>query len=67
FSYKKVAIEEFKLFIQALWATRCALSVIINGYEKIGEKLLKDYNWITSSDPYEVDCRIQGYQSHTSP
>ncbi|CAG8731462.1 17171_t:CDS:1, partial [Dentiscutata erythropus] len=63
----KVAIEEFKLLIQALWATRYALSVIINGYEKIGEKLLKDYNWIAGSDPHEVDCGIQGYQLHTSP
>ncbi|CAG8750514.1 40173_t:CDS:2 [Gigaspora margarita] len=42
--YKKVAIEEFKLFIQALWAIRYALSDIIHDYEEIGEKLLRDYN-----------------------
>ncbi|CAG8735091.1 34526_t:CDS:2 [Racocetra persica] len=51
--YKKVAIEEFKSFIQALWAIRC-------------EKLLKDYNKISGSGPYEVDCGVRGYQSHPS-
>src|SRR6185437_1289420 len=65
--YKKVVIEEFKSFIQALWATRCALSDIIHDYEKIGENLLKDYNKIAGSEPYEVDCRVRGYQSHPSP
>ncbi|CAG8830428.1 35020_t:CDS:2, partial [Gigaspora margarita] len=64
--YKKVAIEEFKLFIQALWAIRCALSDIIHDYEKIGEKLLKDYK-IAGLGPYEVDCGVRGYQSHPSP
>ncbi|CAG8734277.1 14885_t:CDS:2 [Gigaspora margarita] len=65
--YKKVAIEEFKSFIQALWAIRCALSDIIHDYEKIGEKLLKDYNKISGSGPFEVDCGVRGYQSHPSP
>ncbi|CAG8504934.1 11625_t:CDS:2, partial [Cetraspora pellucida] len=65
--YKKVVIEEFKSFIQALWAIRCALSDIIHDYEKIGEKLLKDYNKIAGSGPYEVDCGVRGYQSHPSP
>ncbi|CAG8732819.1 9072_t:CDS:2, partial [Racocetra fulgida] len=55
--YKKVAIEEFK----------CALSDIIHNYEKIGEKLLKDYNKISGSGLYEVDCGVRGYQSHPSP
>ncbi|CAG8543349.1 36618_t:CDS:2 [Gigaspora margarita] len=31
--YKNVAMEEFKLFIQALWAIRCALSDIIHDYK----------------------------------
>ncbi|CAG8441717.1 3684_t:CDS:1, partial [Cetraspora pellucida] len=35
--YKKMEIEKFKSFIQALWAIRCALFDIINDYEKIGE------------------------------
>ncbi|CAG8544168.1 13332_t:CDS:2 [Racocetra fulgida] len=48
-------------------AIRCALSDIINDYEKIGEKLLNDYNKIASSGPYEVDCGVRGYQSHPSP
>ncbi|RIB03440.1 hypothetical protein C2G38_2225009 [Gigaspora rosea] len=65
--YKKVAIEEFKLFIQALWAIKYALSDIIYDYKKICEKLLKDYNKIASLYPYEVDCRVRGYQSHSSP
>lgn len=65
--YKKVVIEEFKLFIHALWAIRCALSDIINSYEKIGANLLKEYNNIAGSGPYEVDCGVQGYQSHPSP
>ncbi|CAG8762229.1 7480_t:CDS:2 [Dentiscutata erythropus] len=66
--YKKVAIEEFKLFIQALWAIRCALSDIIHDYEKIGEKLLKDYNKIAGSGPYEIDCGVRdGWFSWTSP
>ncbi|CAG8581635.1 14064_t:CDS:2 [Dentiscutata erythropus] len=65
--YKKVAIEEFKIFIQALWAIRCALSDIIHDYEKIGERLLKDYNKIAGSGPYEVNCGVRGYQSHPSP
>ncbi|CAG8764149.1 14464_t:CDS:1, partial [Racocetra persica] len=54
--YKKVVIEEFKPFIQALWTIRCTLSDIIHDYEKIGEKLLKDYNNIAGSGLYEVDC-----------
>ncbi|CAG8799480.1 27365_t:CDS:2, partial [Racocetra persica] len=33
-----------------------ALSDIIHDYEKIGEKLLKDYNKIAGSGPNEVDC-----------
>ncbi|CAG8786352.1 28851_t:CDS:2 [Dentiscutata erythropus] len=37
--YKKVVIEEFKLFIQALWAIRCALSDIIHDYEKTVKRL----------------------------
>ncbi|CAG8531146.1 33244_t:CDS:2, partial [Gigaspora margarita] len=43
------------------------LSDVIHNYEEIGETLLRDYNKVAGSGPYEVDCGIRGYQSHPSP